>query len=307
MDLHLYTVMLRSHVCFSPYPSTNPSPLPSPLRSLLPSTMPLRLHAPSGPSPFPPPVVTSPFSFFSPLPPQRFPSPSPTTASNTYSSSPQHSPTSAATRAHSSTPQHPITTVPRRPGSCLFAPLTAATGRFLPLNPSLKMKPNESFALNAATQQLTRLLIETFSRNKKIFLRELLSHASDMLDRLRYEAITVPDKLQTKQALYARLLAAQTCNPLPTADSGIAVTQAELVTQALMEPLHAGGHIPMTGHLGGGSYSAYLVAHRVTVVSKRNGGEPHDGESPAGGSFTLQTEDTYAPFAVPGRGGQEGC
>ena len=110
-----------------------------------------------------------------------------------------------------------------------------------------------------------------------------------MLGKARYEAIPVPDKLQTKPAPCISRLAAKTCNSLPTADNGITVAQAELVTQALMEPLHAGGHIPMTGHLGGGSYSAYLVAHRVTVVSKRNGGEPHDGESPAGGSFILHT------------------
>ena len=172
------------------------------------------------------------------------------------------------------------------------------------------MKPKESFVLNADTQQLMRLFIETFSSSKKIFLRELLSHASDMLGKLRYEAIPVPDKLQTKQALYFRLLAAKTCNPLPSADSGIGGTQAELVdnlTKALLEPLHAGGHSSMNGQLGVGSYSAYLVADSVTIVSKRNGGEPNDGESPAAGSFTVQTEDTYAPFAVRGRGGQERC
>ena len=113
--------------------------------------------------------------------------------------------------------------------------------------------------MNADIQQLMRLLINTFSSSKKISLRELISHASDMLDKLRYEAITVPDKLQTKQALYFRLLAAKTYNPLPIEDSGIGMTQAELVnnlTKALMEALHAGGHISMIGLLGVGFYSA---------------------------------------------------
>ena len=164
MYTHLYTVMLRSHVCLSPnpfYPSTNPSPLPSPLRSLLPSTMPLRLHAPSGPSPFPPPLVTSPFSFFSPLPPTRFPSPGLTPATSTYSSIPQPPP-------HQ--PQLPPATAPHsthyrqsRHGSCLFAHLTAAIDRFLAFNPSVKMKHKETFALNADLQQLMRLTCSTSS------------------------------------------------------------------------------------------------------------------------------------------------
>ena len=155
--------------------------------------------------------------------------------------------------------------------------------------------------MNADIQQLMRLLINTFSSSKKISLRELISHASDMLDKLRYEAITVPDKLQTKQALYFRLLAAKTYNPLPIEDSGIAMTQAELVnnlTKALMEALHAGGHISMIGQLGVGFYSAYLVPDSVTVVSKHNGDEQNDGESPGGGSFTVQKEDKYEPLAV---------
>ena len=103
---HLYTVMLRSHECLFPnpfYPSTNPSPPLSPLRSLR-------------PSPFPPPLVTSPFSFFSRLPTPRFPSPGPTPATSTYSSTPQHPPpTSAATPVCHSIPPHPIMAVPRRP------------------------------------------------------------------------------------------------------------------------------------------------------------------------------------------------
>ena len=165
----------------------------------------------------------------------------------------------------------------------------------------MKTKHKETFALNADIQQLMRLLINTFSSSKKISLRELISHASDMLDKLRYEAITVPYKLQTKQALYIRLIAAKAYNTLPIEDSGIGMTQAELVnnlTKAFMEALHAGGHISMIGQLGVGFYSAYLVADSVTVVSKHNGDEQNNGESPAGGSFTVQKEDKYEPLAV---------
>ena len=121
-----------------------------------------------------------------------------------------------------------------------------------------------------------------------------------MFDKLCYEAITVPHKLQTKQALYIRLIAAKAYNTLPIEDS-IGMTHAELVnnlTKAFMEALHAGGHISMIGQLGVGFYSAYLVADSVTVVSKHNGDEQNNGESPAGGSFTVQKEDKYEPLAV---------
>ena len=164
--------------------------------------------------------------------------------------------------------------------------------------------------MNADIQQLMRLLINTFSSSKKISLRELISHASDMLDKLRYEAITVPYKLQTKQALYIRLIAAKAYNTLPIEDSGIGMTQAELVnnlTKAFMEALYAGGHISMIGQFDVGFYSAYLVADSVTVVLKHNDDEQNDGESPAGGSFTVQKEDTYEPLAVCGRGRKAGC
>ena len=145
-----------------------------------------------------------------------------------------------------------------------------------------KMK---EYQFQAETKQLLDLMIHSLYTNKEIFLRELISNSSDALDRLRFEALTNPTLLDGDDRYEIRLEPNEGQRTLSISDTGIGMSRDEVIanigtiaksgTREMREKLNGGQEnqqlVEFIGQFGVGFYSSFMVADKVTMVTRRAG------------------------------------
>jgi len=163
-----------------------------------------------------------------------------------------------------------------------------------------------TFSFQAEIKQLLRLMVHSLYSHREIFLRELISNASDANDKLRFEALAAPELLADEPELEIRLVLDPEAGTLTVSDSGIGMSGDDVVTQ-LGTIAHSGtaqflGKLTgearhdsqLIGQFGVGFYSAFIVADEVEVVTRR-AGLPRDEAvrwvSDGQGEFTVETVD----------------
>lgn len=162
----------------------------------------------------------------------------------------------------------------------------------------------ETLGFQTEVKQLLHLMIHSMYSNKEIFLRELISNASDASDKLRFEAIAKPELLEDQPELMIRISADETAKTLTIEDNGIGMSRDEVIenlgtiaksgTAAFMQQLSGDQKkdASLIGQFGVGFYSAFIVADKVEVFTRRAGAAPEEGvrwESAGEGEFTIET------------------
>ncbi len=161
----------------------------------------------------------------------------------------------------------------------------------------------QTHAFQADTKRLLHLMVHSLYTHKEIFLRELISNASDALDKLRIEALRQPELLKSGETLEIRLDTDTEARTLSIHDNGIGMSRDEVVShigtiaksgtrelmQKLKEASDGDAATELIGQFGVGFYSAFMVAKKVTVITRRAGEDTATRwESTGEGEYTLE-------------------
>ncbi|WP_272692702.1 molecular chaperone HtpG [Providencia sp. PROV164] len=164
------------------------------------------------------------------------------------------------------------------------------------------MKGQETRGFQSEVKQLLQLMIHSLYSNKEIFLRELISNASDAADKLRFRALSKPELYENDGELRVRISADKDQGTLTISDNGIGMSREEVIdnlgtiaksgTKAFLESLGTdqAKDSQMIGQFGVGFYSAFIVADKVTVRSRAAGAPADEGvfwESAGEGEYTI--------------------
>lgn len=166
----------------------------------------------------------------------------------------------------------------------------------------MSMKGQETRGFQSEVKQLLQLMIHSLYSNKEIFLRELISNASDAADKLRFRALSKPELYENDGELRVRISANKEDGTLTISDNGIGMSRDEVIenlgtiaksgTKAFLESLGSdqAKDSQMIGQFGVGFYSAFIVADKVTVRSRAAGAAADQGvfwESAGEGEYTI--------------------
>ncbi len=166
----------------------------------------------------------------------------------------------------------------------------------------MTMKGQETRGFQSEVKQLLHLMIHSLYSNKEIFLRELISNASDAADKLRFRALSSPDLYQGDGDLRERVSVAKENRTLTLSDNGIGMTRDEVIEnlgtiaksgpKSFLESLGSdqAKDSQLIGQFGVGFYSAFIVADKVSVRTRAAGAAADEGvfwESAGEGDYTI--------------------